>query len=381
MPHLPVKRILIISTSVVIGAIFVATVRSQHPVSSPPTSRPASGSTMNNPTDISETDNSDNNTEQSDSVYQYGGGSQSTTTTRVLSSSKSATSSPYVWKPTNRFLQTVFSTDDLQISEINYGVGNSFLNTPEDLYMTMVAPKSSADPAAVNRPVIVALTGGGETGAYCDSSYDDDLNAMELMAQMGYVTVVLRPIVATSVFCPFYESGESTGVPAENFLNNIANNLNAANIAISYLHSNSSLLGINADRIGMYGYSIGGTTSLLKTRSMFENGLPVRAIAAFSSFAPTSMLGPYSPPSDTGPPNLLMISFEDDGGFVGVTPDAQADCADFTIGGYPCIYGDIVGHGHPLHPDDTTLPVTVNGGAPNTVRNIFTQFMYANLVN
>ena len=277
------------------------------------------------------------------------------------------------WLPAGRFYQAVFTDGQLDSQEVVYGSMQGFDGNPEDLYMTITKPAAQHDGEA-DRPVIVAMTGGDETGAYCGMTYDEDKEAMRAMAQLGYVTVTLRAITDDS-FCGFANS------PAQ-YVTNIHLNLQAANRALGYLAQNRQTLLINPDRMALYGYSIGGTTALLKTRSDFETGNPVRAIMALSAYAPADF-GPYIDSGLLGSPSILMVSYETDTGFGGgIVPDVGLDCLMLTNHGFPCSYGRVDGAGHGFEHQVANNSVLVDtNGRLATLYDTFTTFMRQNLID
>lgn len=279
---------------------------------------------------------------------------------------------PKSWLPSGRFLHQVFESGDIETSEIAYGSGTGFDGNPQTVYMTISKPKNVVDQENA-RPVIFALSGGGDLGAYCNSTYTTEQAAMEQAAQLGYIGIALRPIMDPDAFCDYAQVSHP-----ENYIVNIVNNLQALYTAQQYVADHAGSLGADSSRMGSYGYSVGGTTVLLQTRPDFTGGLPLKAIAGYSAIAPADFGGYVTVPSGSSQ-GILMISYEDDIGLGGATSHAAEECSVFGMQlRYTCVFGSVAGSGHNLHALDTT-PITVDGQA-TTTRDTFINFMYQNLV-
>lgn len=272
---------------------------------------------------------------------------------------------PKEWSPAGRFTQAVFDSGDIDTQVVDVGSIINFSGNPETLRITLNRPKSSVDTES-SRPLIVALA-GGETAGFCDSSFTTEQDAMLELAQLGYVTATVHPLLDPA-FCD--------GEPEQSYIDNMNLYLNATDQALQYLQTNAASYGINYSRTALYGYSIGGQTALLKLRAGHNSGPNVRVITAFAAISPFSQdgtLGAHIPASSTSP-DIFMMSFEPDIGFgPGVTPDARQDCTDLTGIGYECQFTGLPFPSHAVHAN-SNFPGNLD------VRTIYWPYLYSKIV-
>lgn len=275
---------------------------------------------------------------------------------------------PHVWTPAGRFVSDVFDSSDIDTQTISYGSITNYAGSNETLYMTVNTPSSTVD-AETNRPLVVAIT-GGDTAGFCDSTLATEQAAMLGLAQLGYVTVSLTPLLDPD-FCD--------GANASDYYTNMEKTLEAANIAIQYLYDNANTYKIDVTRTAIYGYSIGGQSALLKLRDAYNDGPTVRLIAGFAAIAQDSPAFnvPFGPLATAGPtaPAVYMISFEPDIGYgPGVNPDARTDCSNLVTLGYDCTFYGLPFPSHAIHANSVSPDGSISAPA------IFDPYLYETLV-
>ncbi len=283
---------------------------------------------------------------------------------------QSASVSPKVWQPSGRFTSIVFDSGDIDTEVVPYGFNANFSGGSETLYMTINQPNSSVDTES-KRPLIVALT-GGDTAGFCDSSFSTEQAGMLELAQMGYVTVTLTPLLDPA-FCD--------GEPAQSYYDNFLLNLEATNKALEYLYTNEVVYKIDPETTALYGYSIGGQTALLKLREDHDEAPHIKVLAGFAAIAPTHYDPIFSAltPATSTSPKVLMISFEPDTGYgPGEDPDARADCLNLVSIGYECQFGGLTFPAHPVHANSVSPFVVSPSMTP--VNEYFQAYLYNNLV-
>jgi hypothetical protein len=284
------------------------------------------------------------------------------------SSDGSSSPEPHTWTPVGRFVSDVFDSSDIDTQTISYGTITNYAGSNETLYMTVNTPGSAVD-TETNRPLIVAIT-GGDTAGFCDSTLTTEQAAMLRLAQLGYVTVSLTPLLYPD-FCD--------GASDSEYHANMEKTLEAADLAVQYLYNNANTYRIDVTRTAIYGYSIGGQSALLKLRDAYNDGPSVRLIAGFAAIAQDSPIYnvPFGPLATAGPtaPSVYMISFEPDMGYdPGINPDARADCSNLVVLGYDCTFYGLPFPAHAIHANSVSPDGSISAPA------IFEPYLYETLV-
>ncbi len=228
------------------------------------------------------------------------------------------------------------------------------VTTPVTLLMNLYEP---ADNTNADRPVIIFVYGGGMC---VGDRLQQEQSAIEF-AKYGYVTATIDYRMRYDLCGISDGSVDEEDIPAyyAQFILSIKDVVADILDARTFLANNASSYRVNPSKVGVVGWSVGGTTSEAILLENFDNQRSgVGGIVTLSGFFPVD-------PASTNPganlgrlsslrplPPVLAISYDVDEGFRGVDADAGRDCQYVRDQGASCTYVELPGQGHPMEAYD-----------------------------
>lgn len=228
------------------------------------------------------------------------------------------------------------------------------VTTPVTLLMNLYEPTDNTN---TDRPVIIFVYGGGMC---VGDRLQQEQSAIEF-AKYGYVTATIDYRMRYDLCGISDGSVNEEDIPAyyAEFILSMKDVTADILDARAFLASRASNYGINPTKVGIVGWSVGGTTSEAILLDAFDNQRSgIGGIVTLSGFFPvdpantnpTANLGTLS--SQRPLPPVLVISYDVDEGFRGVDADAGRDCQYVRDQGASCTYVELPGEGHPMEAYD-----------------------------
>ncbi len=266
-------------------------------------------------------------------------------------------------KLTVSYLESAFSnikiTRDIAYKYTANKTMDPEVTNPVTLRLNTYEPTQNTN---TDKPLVIFVYGGG----MCVGDRLQQEQSAIAFARYGFVTATIDYRMRYDLCGISDGTVDEEDIPAyyAQFISSIQDVAQDILDAKSYLVNRSSQYGLNSSKVGIVGWSVGGTTSEAILLNTFDNQRAgIAGIVTMSGFFPVDPAS-QNPAANLGTlssqrplPAVQAISHDIDAGFRGVDADAGRDCTYVRSQGVSCTYVELPGEGHPLDAYDHVLDI------------------------